>query len=76
MNLVLSGRYRLLQDPGELELRAEDLLLGGERTVRLYPLAEIDAQLEIPGLGCVKSLQQQCSSAGLSRLPTTVQSVG
>jgi len=47
-----------------------------ERGFVLYPLAEIDAQLEIPGLGCVKSLQQQCSSAGLSRLPTTVQSVG
>jgi len=65
---------------GEEVLDTERLIIPhpgiAERGFVLYPLAEIDAQLEIPGLGCVKSLQQQCSSAGLSRLPTTVQSVG
>ncbi len=47
-----------------------------ERSFVLYPLAEINGQLEIPGLGRVQSLLEQCPDAGLSRLPATAQSVG
>jgi len=47
-----------------------------ERSFVLYPLAEINGQLEIPGLGRLQSLLEQCSDAGLSRLPTTAQSAG
>jgi len=47
-----------------------------ERSFVLYPLAEINGQLEIPGLGGVQSLLAQCPDAGLSRLPTRAQSVG
>ena len=47
-----------------------------ERSFVLYPLAEINGQLEIPGLGGVRSLMEQCPAAGLSRLPTTAQSAG
>jgi 2-amino-4-hydroxy-6-hydroxymethyldihydropteridine diphosphokinase len=47
-----------------------------ERSFVLYPLAEINGQLEIPGLGGVLSLLEQCPDAGLSRLPTTAQSAG
>ena len=46
------------------------------RSFVLYPLAEINVQLEIPGLGRVQSLLEQCPDAGLSRLPATAQSVG
>jgi 2-amino-4-hydroxy-6-hydroxymethyldihydropteridine diphosphokinase len=45
-----------------------------ERSFVLYPLAGINGQLEIPGLGRVQSLLEQCPDAGLSRLPTTAQS--
>jgi len=47
-----------------------------ERNFVLHPLAEINGQLEIPGLGCVQSLLEQCPDTGLSRLPARVQSVG
>ena len=47
-----------------------------ERSFVLYPLAEINGQLEIPGLGRVQSLLEQCPDAGLSRLPATAQSAG
>ena len=47
-----------------------------ERSFVLYPLAEINGQLEIPGLGGVRSLMEQCSDAGLSRLSITAQSAG
>ena len=47
-----------------------------ERSFVLYPLAEISGQLEIPGLGRVQSLLEQCPDAGLSRLPATAQSAG
>jgi 2-amino-4-hydroxy-6-hydroxymethyldihydropteridine diphosphokinase len=47
-----------------------------ERSFVLYPLAGINGQLEIPGLGRVQSLLEQCPDAGLSRLPATAQSVG
>jgi len=47
-----------------------------ERSFVLYPLAEINVQLEIPGLGRVQSLLEQCPDAGLSRLPATAQSAG
>jgi 2-amino-4-hydroxy-6-hydroxymethyldihydropteridine diphosphokinase len=47
-----------------------------ERSFVLYPLAEINGQLEIHGLGRVQSLLEQCPDAGLSRLPTTAQSAG
>ncbi len=46
------------------------------RSFVLYPLAEINGQLEIPGLGRVQSLLEQCPDAGLSRLPATAQSAG
>lgn len=46
------------------------------RSFVLYPLAEINVQLEIPGLGRVQSLLEQCPDAGLSRLPATAQSAG
>jgi len=45
-----------------------------ERSFVLYPLAEINGQLEIPGLGGVGSLMEQCPDAGLSRLSITAQS--
>ena len=47
-----------------------------QRNFVLYPLAEISPQLEIPGLGPVKSLLARCSDDGLSRLPTMVRSAG
>jgi len=47
-----------------------------ERSFVLYPLAEINGQLEIPGLGGVGSLMEQCPDAGLSRLSITAQSAG
>ena len=47
-----------------------------ERSFVLYPLAEINGQLEIAGLGRVQSLLEQCPDAGLSRLPATAQSAG
>lgn len=47
-----------------------------ERSFVLYPLAEINGQLEIPGLGSVRSLMEQCPGAGLSRLSITAQSAG
>jgi 2-amino-4-hydroxy-6-hydroxymethyldihydropteridine diphosphokinase len=47
-----------------------------ERSFVLYPLAEINGQLEIPGLGGVRSLMEQCPDAGLSRLSITAQSAG
>jgi len=47
-----------------------------ERSFVLYPLAEINGQLEIPGLGGVRSLLEQCSDTGLFRLPATAQSAG
>ncbi|MEA3242555.1 MAG: 2-amino-4-hydroxy-6-hydroxymethyldihydropteridine diphosphokinase [Pseudomonadota bacterium] len=47
-----------------------------ERSFVLYPLAEINGQLEIPELGGVGSLMEQCPDAGLSRLPITAQSAG
>ena len=45
-----------------------------ERNFVLYPLAEINGQLDIPGLGRLESLLEQCPDAGLSRLPATAQS--
>ena len=45
-----------------------------ERSFVLYPLAEINGQLEIPGLGGVGTLMEQCPDAGLSRLSITAQS--
>jgi 2-amino-4-hydroxy-6-hydroxymethyldihydropteridine diphosphokinase len=47
-----------------------------ERSFVLHPLAEINGQLEIPGLGRVQSLLEQCPDTGLSRLPITAQSSG
>jgi 2-amino-4-hydroxy-6-hydroxymethyldihydropteridine diphosphokinase len=47
-----------------------------ERSFVLVPLAEINDQLEIPGLGAVQSLLKRCHRAGLLRLPATVQSAG
>jgi len=47
-----------------------------QRNFVLYPLAEINGQLEIPGLGGLKSLLEQCPDAGLFRLPATAQSAG
>ena len=39
-----------------------------ERNFVLYPLAEIDSQLDIPGKGKLRALLQRCSEAGLTRL--------
>ena len=39
-----------------------------ERNFVLYPLAEIDSRLDIPGKGNLHALLQQCSDAGLTRL--------
>jgi len=65
---------------GEEVLDTERLIIPhpgiAERGFVLYPLAEINGQLEIPGLGRVKSLREQCSGAGLSRLSTMAQSAG
>ena len=47
-----------------------------ERGFVLYPLAEICGQLEVPGLGPVQSLLEQCSDAGLIRLPTSAPLAG
>jgi 2-amino-4-hydroxy-6-hydroxymethyldihydropteridine diphosphokinase len=39
-----------------------------QRNFVLYPLAEIDCQLDIPGVGKVQALLDQCSDDGLRRL--------
>ncbi|MFQ5644063.1 MAG: 2-amino-4-hydroxy-6-hydroxymethyldihydropteridine diphosphokinase [Thiogranum sp.] len=46
------------------------------RNFVLYPLAEIDEDLVVPGLGSVKSLLEQCPRAGLLRLQETALSAG
>jgi 2-amino-4-hydroxy-6-hydroxymethyldihydropteridine diphosphokinase len=47
-----------------------------QRNFVLYPLAEIDQQLEIPGLGNVGSMIEHCPATGLTRTAVPVQSVG
>jgi 2-amino-4-hydroxy-6-hydroxymethyldihydropteridine diphosphokinase len=47
-----------------------------ERNFVLYPLAELDSKLEIPGLGALRSLLGDCPDAGLTRLHALVQSAG
>lgn len=42
-----------------------------QRNFVLYPLAEIDNRLDIPGLGELQALLHQCSDAGLTRLAET-----
>jgi 2-amino-4-hydroxy-6-hydroxymethyldihydropteridine diphosphokinase len=39
-----------------------------ERSFVLYPMAEIDPDLDIPGLGLLRELLAGCSSEGLERL--------
>lgn len=39
-----------------------------ERNFVLYPLAEIDPDLDIPGQGSLRTLLARCSSQGLTRL--------
>jgi len=46
------------------------------RNFVLYPLAEIDDGLVVPGLGSVKSLLEQCPRAGLLRLQETTLPAG
>lgn len=45
-----------------------------QRNFVLYPLAEINRHLDIPGLGPVSELLEQCSDAGLCRLPARATS--
>ena len=63
---------------GEDEIATERLTIPhpgiAERNFVLYPLAEINGQLDIPGLGRVQSLLEQCQRSGLSRLPASAQS--
>jgi len=65
---------------GEAVVASERLIIPhpgvAERSFVLYPLAEINGQLDIPGLGRVQSLLEQCPDIGLTRLPATVQSAG
>lgn len=45
-----------------------------ERSFVLYPLAEIDARLKVPGLGPLRPLLQQCADAGVTRLDAAARS--
>jgi 2-amino-4-hydroxy-6-hydroxymethyldihydropteridine diphosphokinase len=47
-----------------------------QRNFVLYPLAEVNAELQIPGLGSIQSLLARCSDADLYRLSTPVESAG
>jgi 2-amino-4-hydroxy-6-hydroxymethyldihydropteridine diphosphokinase len=40
----------------------------GARNFVLYPLAELDPGLDVPGLGVVQDLLEQCPATGLSRI--------
>jgi 2-amino-4-hydroxy-6-hydroxymethyldihydropteridine diphosphokinase len=42
------------------------------RNFVLYPLAEIDSQLNIPGLGKIAVLLEQCPATGIERLPAAL----
>ena len=46
----------------------------GERNFVLFPLAEIDSQLDIPGLGRVEALLRVCPKGRLQRLDTAARS--
>ena len=48
----------------------------GARNFVLYPLAEIDSELEIPGLGSVAKLLSACPKGRLVRLGTAPRSAG
>lgn len=42
------------------------------RNFVLYPLAEIDNQLNLPGLGQIAALLKRCPSTGIERLPAAL----
>ncbi len=45
-----------------------------ERGFVLYPMAEIDPRLEVPGLGQVQSLLQRCADGDVTRLAVKAES--
>lgn len=61
---------------GELEIDSEDLHLPhpgiAERNFVLYPLAEIEPWLNIPGQGSLPDLLNNCSTQGLQRLEAAI----
>jgi 2-amino-4-hydroxy-6-hydroxymethyldihydropteridine diphosphokinase len=63
LDLLLVGE--LICDEPELRLPHPGL---HQRNFVLYPLAEIAAELWVPGRGRVRSLRQQVSGAGIARL--------
>ena len=70
LDILLYGEWRI----GGPRLQVPHPGIAARNFV-LYPLAELDAELEIPGLGRVAELLSACPKGRLVRLNTTVRSV-